>query len=193
MESKFCGGCLADLPVSGFGRNARQTDGFNTRCRECYRRYHSANKQKHNAACKERYVQNRQQVLEAQKKYRTDHAEAVAARSVARKRQRRQEDPVFRMVSNIRRRIRLGLKGEIKSSSTEGLLGCTFEDARRYIETRFSPGMSWSNYGAWHVDHIVPVSAFDMSDPAQQREAFVYTNLQPMWASDNLSKSAKRC
>lgn len=51
--------------------------------------------------------------------------------------------------------------------------------------------MSWENYGEWHIDHIKPCSSFDLSDPKQQKECFNYTNLQPLWAIDNLKKSYK--
>jgi hypothetical protein len=50
--------------------------------------------------------------------------------------------------------------------------------------------MTWQNYGsAWHIDHILPLSSYDLADPNQQREAFHYTNLQPLWAHDNMAKS----
>lgn len=59
------------------------------------------------------------------------------------------------------------------------------------LEQQFTEGMTWENYGEWHVDHIRPCVSFDLSIPEQQQECFHYTNLQPLWAKDNLQKSDK--
>jgi hypothetical protein len=59
------------------------------------------------------------------------------------------------------------------------------------MESLFLEGMSWDNYGKWHIDHIRPCSSFDLSDTEQQKICFNYKNLQPLWAEDNLRKGAK--
>lgn len=68
--------------------------------------------------------------------------------------------------------------------------GCTPPELRLHLESKFQPGMTWDNYGryGWHIDHIKPIAIFDMTDPAQAKEALHYTNLQPLWAKDNYSK-----
>ena len=73
------------------------------------------------------------------------------------------------------------------------MIGCTIERLRNHLEAQFTDGMSWENYGknGWHVDHIRPCASFDLTDPEQQRQCFHYTNLQPLWATDNMRKSAK--
>ena len=83
--------------------------------------------------------------------------------------------------------------GETKAGHTEELLGCSIEEVRNHLERLFQPGMTWDNWGkyGWHIDHIIPVSYFDFSDPEQQYWAFHYTNLQPLWAVDNLRKGNK--
>lgn len=60
-----------------------------------------------------------------------------------------------------------------------------------YLEAKFTDGMSWKNYGKWHIDHIKPLASFDLTDPEQVKAACHFTNLQPLWASDNISKGAK--
>lgn len=60
-----------------------------------------------------------------------------------------------------------------------------------HLEAQFAPGMTWENRGEWHVDHIRPLASFDLTDPEQLRTASHYTNLQPLWASDNLAKGAR--
>lgn len=90
-------------------------------------------------------------------------------------------------------RIRMALKGNDKAASTLSLIGCSIEQLKGHLESRFQPGMVWENCGrnGWEIDHIKPCAKFDLTDPAQQRECFHYTNLQPLWALDNLRKGAK--
>lgn len=80
-----------------------------------------------------------------------------------------------------------------KSGKTFDLIGCTAEFARGYIEAQFKPGMTWANHGmhGWHIDHKIPCAHFDLTDPTQQRACFHFSNLQPLWALDNLLKSDK--
>ena len=101
--------------------------------------------------------------------------------------------PHVRIAENLRSRIRIALKqaNGTKSARTLELLGCDIEFLRQHLSNQFTEGMTWDNYGEWHVDHIKPCSAFDLTDPEQQLQCFHYTNLQPLWAIDNLSKSDK--
>lgn len=77
-----------------------------------------------------------------------------------------------------------------KASKSLQLLGCTWHELVSHLESRFTGGMSWDNIGAWHIDHIRPCASFDLTDPAQQIQCFHYTNLQPLWAEDNIRKGA---
>lgn len=106
---------------------------------------------------------------------------------------RRQSDPGFRLRMNLRHRIWTALAGGIKSGATADLVGCSMEELRLHLERQFLPGMSWENYGkhGWHVDHVKPCASFDLTDPEQQRQCFHYSNLQPLWAADNIRKGAK--
>ena len=79
-----------------------------------------------------------------------------------------------------------------KSSKITQVLGCDVLWLKAWLEVQFQPGMTWEKYGCgWHIDHIRPCASFDLSDPAQQKLYFHWTNLQPLWASDNLQKNAK--
>lgn len=106
---------------------------------------------------------------------------------------RRQSDPGFRLRMNLRHRIWTALTGGRKAGATADLVGCTMEELRCHLERQFLPGMTWENYGkhGWHIDHIRPCASFDLTDPEQQRQCFHYTNLQPLWALDNIRKGAK--
>ena len=95
----------------------------------------------------------------------------------------------------LRRTLPARIKAAIKHAKTEkcdksiNLLGCSINEVRKYLEAQFLSGMTWDNHGDWHIDHIKPCVAFDLSDPEQQRECFHYTNLQPLWAEENLQKA----
>lgn len=106
--------------------------------------------------------------------------------------ERSKNDLDFKMRNNLRSRIRAALKYQSASKDlgTAKLVGCTMLELRSHLERQFKDGMSWDNHGDWHIDHIKPCVAFDLTDPEQQRECFHYTNLQPLWASENQSKGA---
>jgi hypothetical protein len=97
----------------------------------------------------------------------------------------------FKILCNLRGRVWHALKGTGKSKRTLDLLGCSIEKLKNHLASKFTEGMSFDNYGKWHVDHIRPCASFDLSKPEEQRKCFNYTNLQPLWAKDNLEKSDK--
>lgn len=102
-------------------------------------------------------------------------------------------NPQVKLRSLFRSRIRTCLTktSTPRCARSVELLGCSVDEARQHIETKFQAGMAWTNHGtAWHVDHIRPCASFDLTDPVQQRACFHYTNLQPLWAIDNLIKGA---
>lgn len=105
--------------------------------------------------------------------------------------QNTKNNPSLKLAAYMRSRIYGALKKQIKSASTEQLLGCSIEELWNYLESKFQPGMTRENYGQWHIDHIKPCASFDLLNYDQQKKCFHYTNLQPLWAKDNLSKGAK--
>ena len=96
--------------------------------------------------------------------------------------------PNFRLADLLRSRLAYSLRNKSKRGSAVTLLGCSLDDAIAHIESRFEEGMSWGNWGEWHVDHIRPLASFNLEDPADLAMACNYTNLQPLWAKDNLAK-----
>lgn len=91
--------------------------------------------------------------------------------------------------------VALKTQNESKMLEFDDYLGCTIEFFKEYISSLFQDGMSWDNWGRgsdkWHIDHIKPCASFDFSDINQQKECFHYSNQQPLWEHDNLSKSSK--
>lgn len=102
----------------------------------------------------------------------------------------------FRLKKTARSRIYNAIKrlGQVQKPRiryrTEKMIGCTIEQLRSHLESRFKRGMTWDNHGShWHIDHIIPMAHFDLTDESQLLAASHYTNMQPMWAVENLAKS----
>ena len=145
---------------------------------------------------------NRLQWAAITKKSRQKHQESEKARASRWRRRNKQRitayhrswkmsSPSRRLSCNLRARISKAIHGFSKSESTSVLLGCDSDTLRQHLESQFKPGMSWGSYGDWHVDHIRPCARFDLSKPEEQRACFHYTNLQPLWAKENIAKGAK--
>jgi len=98
-----------------------------------------------------------------------------------------------RLATNLRSRLRDAIKRNQKSGSAVRDLGCSIEFLKKHLEDQFTEGMSWSNYGryGWHIDHIIPLDSFDLTNREELLKACNYTNLQPLWAGDNLRKGSK--
>lgn len=100
---------------------------------------------------------------------------------------------LFRLRKNLRVRLCAAIKGKQKTGSAVSDLGCSVEELKQYLESRFQPGMTWDNWGVhgWHVDHIKPLNSFNLADRRQLLEACHFSNLQPLWAGENITKGAK--
>jgi hypothetical protein len=100
-------------------------------------------------------------------------------------------DIVFRIQKNIRSRLRAAILNGQKRGSAVRDLGCSIPELKKYIEARFEPGMSWDNWAidTWHIDHYIPLISFRLTDRGQFLSAVHHTNLQPLWAAENLKKS----
>ena len=107
--------------------------------------------------------------------------------------EKRKIDPSFKLKQQLSHRIYLALKkkGAFKSKRTMKFLGCTVKELWQHLEKQFQPGMTRENYGEWHVDHIKPCALFDLTKDEEQAACFHYTNLQPLWAVDNIRKGKK--
>jgi len=221
--TKACNKCKQDKDLCYFWKDKSTKSGLQRVCVCCQKEYRQIKKRAIAKYKRDYYESNKEFIDEYQKKYRdtnSDHIKTdakiwreenrdklrayfkkryeenkndILKKQYIRTKKRRKTDPVYRLTLNLRRRLNLALSGKNKSSSTIKLLGCTFEHARSHLESQFTDGMNWNNYGVhgWHVDHIIPCASFDLTDPEQQRQCFNYTNLQPLWAEDNLRKSDK--
>ena len=130
---------------------------------------------------------------EKRKSYRREWAREWNKKNAKKIYKQRRGRPYERLASVIRARIYDVLKHGYKSDRTENLIGISIKELKTYLESQFKEGMTWENYGfyGWHIDHIKPLSSFDLNNPEEQKKAFHFTNLQPLWAKDNLKKHAK--
>lgn len=99
--------------------------------------------------------------------------------------------PQNRIAQNLRTRLYAVLQGSRKQASTVKLVGCSWIELKNHIERQFKPGMSWENYGSWHIDHRRPCAAFNLIEPGEQQKCFHFSNLQPLWKHENYSKGSK--
>lgn len=154
--------------------------------------YTQKNKQKINEGTRKWRQKNAEKLSEQCKIKRQNLSEEEREKIRARTRNRKKTDPVFRVTESIRSRIWIALKGGKQDQHTEELLGCTFKYFKEYLENQFDANMSWENYGPyWHIDHIKPISSFDLSSIEEMKNAFHYTNCQPLEALENMKKSNK--
>jgi hypothetical protein len=158
------------------------------------RQYRLENKEKIKNIRKIYYDKNKEKIKEKKRQYCIENNEKM--RKVFKKYHKKHSNNMsYRIKNALRARIRKTLfsKKTIKSENTLELLGCSIEQTRQHLESQFKEGMTWDNYGSygWHIDHIIPCSSFDLTDPEQQKQCFHYTNLQPLWWQENLSKGSK--
>lgn len=181
-----------------------------SRCRECEREicreYKERNREalnarraidrkenphKWKAANKKFYEKNAERMIQRSKEYAQHNRKEISKKQALQRKLRRNSDPTYRIKENLRKRMWETIvksQGKTKSARSLQLLGCSAQDCRLYLESLFLDGMTWENYGEWHIDHIKPISSFDLSQPEEQFKCFHYTNLQPLWAIDNLKK-----
>jgi hypothetical protein len=108
-------------------------------------------------------------------------------------RHKRETDLNWRLSKNLRDRLYHAITRQSKGSkhiSAITLIGCSIAELKRYLETQFTDGMTWGNYGEWHIDHIRPCVSYDLTDPEQQKQCFHFSNLRPLWSHDNHIKGS---
>lgn len=175
---------------------------YNLKNREKRKQRYLNNKEKFIERSKQYNLKNKERIREQQKQWRLKnkehHSELNKQWRLRNKdlirikdKKRRDTNITYKLTLNLRRRVLLALQGKNKSSSTLKLLGCTPKFLKKYLESKFKQGMSWDNRHEWHIDHIRPCASFDLTDQKQQAKCFHYTNLQPLWAQENMSKGAK--
>ncbi len=218
---KYCTRCKIDKEISKFSKDRSRADGLCNWCKECicayHKQYHIKNRDLLNAKYREYYKiypevrskyyqKNKKKIIDYNKQYRKKHQE--------RERERRKQyyydnwdkerktknayynectsfNPQHKLSGTIRNRIWYSLKRKKAGRPWELLVGYTLKDLMNHLEKLFKKGMTWANYGQWHVDHKIPISAFNFNVPEDIdfKRCWALENLQPLWAKDNVSKN----
>lgn len=192
---KNCFKCKNFKSELEFSKDKTTSDGYNAKCKQCVKIYSI-----------DYEAENSEKISNRKRSYYLKNKEVINKRNTAWKRKnpdysnnyrnmKRLEDPIFKLKDSLRQRLNKALKKNYKTGSAVSDLGCSVVFLKNHLESKFQPGMTWINhglgYGKWNIDHILPLSSFDLSDEKQLKKACNYKNLQPLWFEDNLSKGDK--
>ena len=196
-QTKQCTKCGEVKDVSEYHKHKEGKYGRISSCMICRREYNKQHRLNNKEKAKEYNKKYRLNTKEYNKQYRLKNKEKLKEYRLNNRdklneyyKNRRNEYPLFKMSCNLRCRTRLAFKSKSwhKGGSTEKLLGIDYKRCIQHLERQFAKGMNWENQGEWHIDHIIPLAS------AKTEEELIklchYTNLQPLWASDNISKGA---
>jgi len=215
---KPCKRCNKEYDLDFFGKNKTAKDGYRNICKNCTKAALKAKptdtvgvcivcgEEKHrinfayrtntcklcrNIREKEKRDKNREEHNRKSREWRAANKERINTEKREREQIRRDDEPLYRLRHNLSTRLYLAVSKKV--GNTFELVGCSKEELATFLEAEFTEGMTWDNYGTWHVDHIKPCCAFDLEVPEEQKKCFHWTNLQPLWARDNCSKGGREC
>lgn len=205
---KYCNKCKKNKLVKYFHKSKAQNDGYVSLCKNCksiYRKnFYIKNRKKELSNNKIYRLKNKQFIKDIDKIYYIKNFKKIKQykklwtkknrkRINNNHRQRIKIDVIYKITRVLRSRFYRAFKNEYKGGLAIKYLGCSIKDLKTHLETKFKDNMSWKNYGlkGWHIDHIKPLSKFDLTKTSEIKKACHYTNLQPLWAFDNLSKGSK--
>jgi hypothetical protein len=171
----------------------RNREKRNARNREYMRAARIADPEKFRRRAKENAAKHRESARARSARYYAKHKKKAQAANNRCAKRRKESDPGYVIAIRLRNRLRkaVAARSAKKHNATLALVGCSINYLISHIESQFLPGMSWKNRQKWHLDHIIPLAAFDLTDPQQQAAACHYTNIQPLWARDNHKKGAR--
>lgn len=174
--NKICAGCKIAKPKLEFYKSRFCKDGCRSKCKLCLsslgKKYHNKNKDKINKRKSKYNKENRDKINKRRREYRKNRISLKT-----------------KITERLRKSLGKALSRDSKAESTKELLGCTIEFFKEYIESKFTNGMSWENYGyyTWHLDHIIPIASFDLKNIEDQKKCFHYTNFQPLWSTTKVA------
>lgn len=181
VEEKKCSICMVIKPANNFDRNMRNLSGLVYDCKEC-----------RSKKTKQMYLANPEKYKEKSTKIYNQTKNTEAFKNKKREYQKRKmSDPHYVLTRRLRNRLYYALqkKSWKKNTKFSEYIGCSLEELKIHLEKQFITGMSWENQGEWHIDHIIPLDSATSEEELYKLCHF--TNLQPMWAADNIKKGTK--
>jgi 5-methylcytosine-specific restriction endonuclease McrA len=194
-EQKYCINCNSWHPLTLFYKDARAKDNLEGICKNCQSKklnlFYENNKQRIQKRRRELYKNNKERVLQRRQELRLKNIEKVRVRA-RRYAKKIRATPMGKLNSNISCAIWYSLQ-VINSKGNrhwEDLVGWTLQQLKNRFVQLFQPGMTWDNYGEWHIDHKIPISAFNFTKPEHLdfKRCWALKNLQPLWAKENFAK-----
>lgn len=192
IEMKVCPRCKQAKSLSEWNRHAGRRDGLHIYCKQCR---HEENVK---STVKKEYNQqyqiiNKEKINERKREYYLEHRKEIISKINIYQQHKRKTDIAYRLGKNMSRLIHHTLKNGKYGWKWEDTVGYTGQELKAHLEKRFKNGMSWDNYGKWHVDHIIPKSAFhyESYNDIDFKRCWSLTNLQPMWGKENILKKNK--
>lgn len=190
---KKCSKCSEEKPLEFFIKCNTGIYNRRTYCNSCNnekrrKKYISENKESILAKNRQWYLDNKDERADSKRLYYQANKPAIVNKQVQYAKNKKQYDPYFALKLRIRDRLSKAVKYRYKKGVAVQDLGCSIEFLKHYLESQFQPGMTFANI---HIDHIRPLASFDLTDLEQLKQACHYTNLQPLWPSDNLKKGDK--
>jgi hypothetical protein len=198
IEMKHCPRCDSWKTLSEYNKQSSSWDKLARMCRKCYCEY-KTNKRKNDEKYKQSDILYKQKYeksgrrKEVSKIRYEEKKDELLKKNIAYNNKKYNTDPYFKVVCCMRSRISklFKQKNADKYNKFYNYLGCSKQDFILYFQAKFKEGMTWENHGEWHIDHIKPCASFNLLHEEEQKKCFHYTNLQPLWASENLSKGCK--
>ena len=198
MGGRICRKCDKDKDITCFYKNGKQ--GRLWTCSDCrreatnakHRRYYKLYPEKHKSKRAAEYLKNKEYYAKKYREWQARHPDRT--RGFAKKSYRKKRERIpFRLSSSMSGGMFKSLKRGKDGYHWESLVNFTVDDLKCHLESQFTKGMTWDNYGKWHIDHIIPRSffVFDSFDDVEFKMCWRLENLQPLWAVDNLRKSNK--
>ena len=191
---KRCTKCLIMKPNSEFHRNKSTKTGYTSACKNCVslakRVYRENNKEKIRQKNKE-YRENNKERITRRQKENADYYRAYSKNYI---KNRRRNDPKFYMINILRNRLRLALKNKAKKGSAVRDLGMPIDAFLVYLNLdcidRYGESYT-GNEKKYHIDHIRPLSSFNLNDPSELKAAIHWSNLQVLEAKENIKKGGR--
>ena len=195
LNKQRCVKCGKVKFILEFNKQSNCRFGIRNICKSCQKLYYIKNKENNKKKKHDYYLQHKKSILLKSLNWKQNNPKKFIETRRKYEKQKRDTDVNFRLAKSLRLRVRDVLKGRKKSKPTLKMLDCTVEELKQHLQSQFTKGMSWNNYGRgkgkWCIDHIHPCSKFDLSKKSEQLKCFNYTNLQPLWFEDNVRKSNK--
>lgn len=194
---KNCSACKDWKPLEKYNKCSRHWDGLKVTCMDCFSQYRANTKDRMTEYNKRYWIETKEQQSEKHKQWARNNRDHINEYGRKYKKiweaEQRATNPRFKLLKNLRSRLWHAVRDQnaTKQNNTLELTGCTISFLKKYLESKFKDNMSWENYGEWHVDHIKPCSKYDLTKEKEQYKCFHYTNLQPLWGSENCSKGSK--